>query len=118
MDRFTKHANGKTCCTSFMNDECQRLSGHCCECSVNDKAWDKLAEYEDAAEQAAENPALTLEQLKQMDGKPVYIIHPYDHRYDHWAVVVIKVKFFPDKPWIFKDYGSLWVAYIREPAPH
>ncbi|HEX3038161.1 MAG TPA: hypothetical protein VHO94_04110 [Oscillospiraceae bacterium] len=78
-------------------------------------AIERLAAYEDAEQARLENPPLTLEQLKQMDGKPVYIIHPYDHRYDHWQVVVIKVKFFPDKEWNFKDYGRLWFAYRSEP---
>jgi len=50
MNRFTKFANGKTCCTYFKSEECNRLQGHCCECRINDLAWDKLREYEEAIE--------------------------------------------------------------------
>ncbi len=49
MERFTKYANGKTCCTYFgWSEECKRVQGHCCECKINDMVWDELKGYEDA----------------------------------------------------------------------
>lgn len=52
MSRFTKLANGKTCCTYFgWSEECKRVQGHCCECKINDMAWNTLKEYEDAEEE-------------------------------------------------------------------
>lgn len=51
MGRYTKFARGKTCCTYFgWSEECKRVQGHCCECRINDLAWDKLREYEEAIE--------------------------------------------------------------------
>jgi hypothetical protein len=49
--RITKYANNKTCCVNFLNEECMKLQGHCCYCSTNDKAWDKLRHYEELEEQ-------------------------------------------------------------------
>lgn len=51
MERLTKLANEKTCCTYFgWSEECKRVQGRCCECRVNDLAWDKLREYEEIVE--------------------------------------------------------------------
>ena len=51
MDRFTKRSMSvsgisKICCTSFESYECNLLLGNCDLCSVNDGAWERLAEYE------------------------------------------------------------------------
>lgn len=36
----------KTCCVNFHNAECKILQGDCTMCSTEDKAWDRLAQYE------------------------------------------------------------------------
>lgn len=51
MERYTKYANGKTCCTYFgWSEECNRVQGRCCECRINDMVWDKLRDFEDIVE--------------------------------------------------------------------
>lgn len=51
MERLTKFTNNKTCCVNFLNKECNRLQGNCCNCSTEDRVWDKLRKFEDAEEQ-------------------------------------------------------------------
>ena len=53
LERLTKRAVSvggiyKTCCTHFRSDDCWKMEGRCDQCRINDRAWDRLAAYEDS----------------------------------------------------------------------
>lgn len=55
MERLTKRAvsvqgNLKTCCVKFNSAECDLIKGDCTHCSIEDRAWDRLADLEDQLE--------------------------------------------------------------------
>ena len=67
------------------------------------------------------NEPLTLEQLREMDGEPVYVV-PLNEFYDlgKWCVLGVSpnedyscalVPGINDWVWRFKDYGKDWLAY-------
>ena len=67
------------------------------------------------------NEPLTLEQLRQMDGRPVWIVDVEPHKWygPGWAIVdrdnclVRTVKNW--NPVFFERYGERWLAYRRPP---
>lgn len=68
---------------------------------------------------------LTLEELRQMDGKPVFCVSLKDARNKKWRVIqslekfveVVKVICFTDgKDETTSSYGKTWLAYATEPA--
>jgi len=68
-------------------------------------AWNRRAE--------PENEALTLDQLRQMDGEPVWIhwIGRLSDREDRWAIVHM---IHPQGTlWDLGDYGKTWLAYAH-----
>ena len=80
------------------------------------------------------NDPLTLEQLREMDGEPVYIISEFYH-ISEWNIpngigeiviaydvpcagmkeVIPSIKFIDGKELAVEKYGSSWVAYRRPP---
>jgi hypothetical protein len=70
---------------------------------------------------APENKALTLEQLRQMDGEPVWIPMPDGSGYGDWAIVdigaqtellkAVGIEASHDE----SEYGKTWLAYARKP---
>lgn len=81
---------------------------------------------------APENKPLTLEQLRQMDGEPVWIkaVDPNDPDTDYWAIVSANMHYSQKSGGViststdrvaivaiayFEDYGKTWLAYARKP---
>ena len=80
------------------------------------------------------NEPLTLEQLREMDGEPVYIISEFYH-ISEWNIpngigeiviaydvpcagmkeVIPSIKFIDGKELAVEKYGSTWLAYHRPP---
>lgn len=71
------------------------------------------------------NEALTLEELREMDGEPVYVVPANEYsELGKWCVVSIGdsddyscalvpgVEYWS---WKFEDYGEQWLAYRRPP---
>lgn len=81
-----------------------------------------------------QNDPLTIEELREMDGEPVYIISEFYH-ISEWNIpngigeiviaydvpcagmkeVIPSIKFIDGKELAVEKYGSLWVAYRRPP---
>ena len=72
------------------------------------------------------NEPLTIEQLREMDGEPVWVdaIQKVPTCVDGWCVVFIgrgdwsSCALIPgdeDTPWEFLTYGTVWLAYRRPP---
>ena len=57
MDRLTKYSNETShkngvCCTHFLSDECRALGGECAHgCKWEEAAWERLAAFEDFADE-------------------------------------------------------------------
>lgn len=63
------------------------------------------------------NEPLTLEELREMDGEPVWIRTKYDASKSFWAIVNTKgdqVESYA-RVELFEDYWSDWLAYRRKP---
>ena len=73
---------------------------------------------------APENKPLTMEELRRMDGEPVFAI-PLDKNADwieHWAILrkdIVTANSISTKGRMYflylKDYGKTWLAYARKP---
>lgn len=67
------------------------------------------------------NDPLTLEQLREMDGKPVWVVNSPTKReegfFDEWALVSVRRKNAESVGTIyhFENYGDHWLAYRRKP---
>lgn len=93
-----------------------------CHCFIN---WVKGGKPEAVAvwnrRAAPENKELTLEQLRQMDGEPVFVASPGAEEYGHWVIVAGVDDTDGDKTlycsgdFTCRDYGSVWLAYARKP---
>ena len=86
----------------------------------NDVQW-CLLELQDILEAEAptltsQNEPLTLEELREMDGEPVYIISEFYH-ISEWNIpeVIPSIKFIDGKELAVEKYGSSWLAYRRPP---
>lgn len=66
-----------------------------------------------------ENKALTLEELKQMDGEPVYVkdfANPTRSGWKVLATIDVNIIFFTDiGTYDFNNYGKTWLAYFHRP---
>lgn len=89
---------------------------------------------EDAPTLTPQNDPLTIEELREMDGEPVYIISEFYH-ISEWNIpngigeiviaydvpcagmkeVIPSIKFIDGKELAVEKYGSSWVAYRRLP---
>lgn len=71
-----------------------------------------------AQQEAEKNEPLTLEELKAMCGKPVWVQPPKDPIYGRWAIVdgvdVARNKLFLVSDFTCHDYGTVWIAYRKE----
>lgn len=66
---------------------------------------------------AEENPPLTIDQLREMDGEPVWICDP-DGSDGMWALVDLECELCRTAKGgiaIFDTYGKTWLAYRRKP---
>lgn len=82
-----------------------------------------LSQYEKGWHTVAENKPLTLEQLRQMDGKPVWIVMIGEAKPPICEIVVESYKDGlkmanvedPDDYGAFDLYGKTWLAYAHRP---
>ena len=100
----------------FMEAVYNLLSGD----SSNDRANQVIDLFDAApaveAEPAPSNTPLTLEQLREMDGEPVWIRTKYDASKSFWAIVNTKgdqVESYA-RIELFEYYWSDWLAYRRK----
>ena len=63
------------------------------------------------------NQPLTLEELRQMDGEPVWVQSPGVPEYGRWAIVegVGENCLFLHDDFTCHDYGKTWLAYRQKP---
>lgn len=67
------------------------------------------------------NDPLTLEELREMDGEPVWVVNSPTKReegfFDEWALVSVRRKNAESVGTIyhFENYGDYWLAYRRKP---
>lgn len=102
------------------------------ECTMGGMLFDTAAEAISALSQP--NDPLTLEQLREMDGEPVYIIASdmgiaewnviagkvwmtvaYDVPHNGFKTVEEGIRFFNGRAFRFDSYGTSWIAYRRPP---
>ena len=62
------------------------------------------------------NKALTLDELRQMDGEPVWVQSPGVPEYGRWAIVegVGENCLFLHDDFTCHDYGKTWLAYRKK----
>ena len=93
-----------------------------------DKVIDRLAAYEDTGLTPEEimalvqppNDQLTLEELREMDGEPVWVVplNDFDILPANYLVNAYEEQIVVDKFGAyldFEDYGKTWLAYRRRP---
>ena len=63
------------------------------------------------------NPPLTLEELREMDGEPVWVTNPDNKFAPCWMLIMVRHDFVMANWEVcdFKDYGKTWLAYRRKP---
>ena len=67
------------------------------------------------------NDPLTLEELREMDGKPIWVVNSSTKKgegfSDEWALVSVRRKTAESVGTIyhFENYGDYWLAYRRKP---
>ena len=61
--------------------------------------------------------ALTLDELREMDGEPVWVQSPGVPEYGRWAIVegVGENCLFLRDDFTCHDYGKTWLAYLQKP---
>ena len=61
--------------------------------------------------------ALTLDELRKMDGEPVWVQSPGVPEYGRWAIVegVGENCLFLHDDFTCHDYGKTWLAYCQKP---
>ena len=72
-----------------------------------------------AQQEAEKNEPLVLDELRQMDGEPVYVVPKEDwYGRREWAIVDRKACLCrsPASYYFFENYWNLWLAYRRPPA--
>lgn len=71
-----------------------------------------------AMQQEKKNSPLTLEELRQMDGEPVYIVQLLCFEKKEWAIdeTDLEACFSQHNIYRFEEYGDFWVAYRRPPV--
>lgn len=94
--------------------------GHVCSLR-NGEAEEYHAMFVAMLEKSMPNEALALEQLRKMDGEPVWIVDVGPHKWygPGWAIVdrdncLVRTV----KNWnavFFESYGERWIAYRRPP---
>jgi hypothetical protein len=86
---------------------------------ANEIAIEALQEQ---AEREKENKPLTLEELRQMDGEPVWVVGKRELKaaINGWMLINTKSNYSEamtsTKSCQFADYGKLWLAYARKPV--
>ena len=90
-------------------------------CRIPEEDAAKLRQYIAARRTAPENKALTLEQLREMDGEPVWTVPLDGTGCGEWTIIAIGAQIemlkalSPDTAYEECNYGKTWLAYARKP---
>ena len=90
-------------CTALMDEGMCSHGGLCCLC--------------ESQRTIKENAPLTLDELRKMDGEPVWVQSPGVPEYGRWAIVegVGENCLFLHDDFTCHDYGKTWLAYRQKP---
>ena len=82
-----------------------------------DMAISTLRQQETVAKCNGLNEPLTLDELRTMDGEPVWVQSPGVPEYGRWAIVegVGENCLFLHDDFTCHDYGKTWLAYLQKP---
>lgn len=82
-----------------------------------DLAISALREQETVTNRNGLNEPLTLDELRKMDGEPVWVQSPGVPEYGRWAIVegVGENCLFLHDDFTCHDYGKTWLAYRQNP---
>ena len=82
-----------------------------------DMAIAALRQQETVTNRNGLNEPLTLDELRQMDGEPVWVQSPGVPEYGRWAIVegVGENCLFLRDDFTCHDYGKTWLAYRQKP---
>ena len=82
-----------------------------------DMAISALRQQETVTNRNGLNEPLTLDELRQMDGEPVWVQSPGVPEYGRWAIVegVGENCLFLRDDFTCHDYGKTWLAYRQKP---
>jgi len=105
-------------CYKCTNDNCPR--------GISDKSNQTYTFCDSYIAPQSTNEPLTLEQLREMDGEPVWIVdikHPeysgwMQHAYDEDEYNLVAFWIFGNEvesTYSVDDYGNTWLAYCRKP---
>lgn len=64
------------------------------------------------------NPPLTLEELREMDGEPVWVVSQDGRNESCWMLIDVEYKLCREAHGgmaVFENYGDTWLAYRRKP---
>lgn len=80
------------------------------------RAWNLRAEPSGKAE------PLTIEELRQMDGQPVFVVNLNNRNNSRWEIIkgtnepnALDFFSFRDSIYFIRSYGKTWLAYRRRP---
>lgn len=69
--------------------------------------------------QQLDNKPLTIEELREMAGEPVWVESPGVREYGHYGIVagvdVESMSLYLESDFSCRDYGTTWLAYRRKP---
>ena len=117
-------------CGAKITPPCYQPDGDGCAYQIygdnNDEPIDRCKAcplcYSDKVRHTApENKALTLDELREMDGEPVFVASPGAEEYGHWVIVAGVDDSDGDKTlycngdFTCRNYGKTWFAYARRP---
>ena len=90
-------------CTALTDEGMCSHGGLCCLC--------------ESQRTIKENQPLTLDELRQMEGEPVWVQSPGIPEYGRWAIVegVGENCLFLHDDFTCHDYGKTWLAYRQKP---
>lgn len=84
---------------------CEAKTGRYRSFDAAAEAWNRRAQ--------PENNLLTLEELREMNGEPVYILNPCDPRQGFWEISVDAADYIEGRN--IDSYGKTWIAYRHRP---
>ena len=86
-------------------------------CDAVDMAISALRQQEHFREVTKKVEPLTLDELRKMDGEPVWVQSPGVPEYGRWAIVegVGENCLFLHDDFTCHDYGKTWLAYRQKP---
>ena len=96
-------------CTQY--EECEYNGNPVCNLPAKEKCPHGLKRND------GKNKPLTLDELRQMDGEPVWVQSPGVPEYGRWAIVegVGENCLFLHDDFTCHDYGKTWLAYRQKP---